>query len=115
MHHHATTCKQMNTASFYVIYQFKVKPDQEETFKNSWRRLTDAIREQRGGLGSRLHKAGEEWWLAYAQWPDRATWEAAQQRSDSPDREASELMAHSIEESKAPIPLEKEIDMLEVL
>lgn len=59
---------------FAVIYQFKVKKDKEDDFKNSWKQLTELIYEFEGSLGSRLHKQQEGIYLAYAQWPDKKTW-----------------------------------------
>lgn len=96
---------------FYVIYRFRLRPGMEESFKEGWGRLTESIREKRGGLGSRLHHSDDGWWLAYAHWPDRQSWENSQ-AAGSPDLEASELMAEAIEESKAPILLEPMIDLL---
>ena len=33
--------------------------------------------EYEGGLGSRLHKQNNNQYIAYAQWPDKLTWENA--------------------------------------
>ncbi|MBB3143073.1 antibiotic biosynthesis monooxygenase family protein [Halomonas organivorans] len=100
-------------AAFYVLYRFKVKPGMEGIFKEGWRRMTQAIREQRGGLGSRLHRADDGWWVAYAKWPNRQAWASSQQRSESPDRDAAALMAEAIMERLPPIPLEPEIDLID--
>ena len=104
--------KSMN---FCVIYRFKVRPGMEESFKEGWSRLTEAIRETRGGMGSRLHKTDNGWWLAYAQWPDRQHWESSQTANESPDIEASNLMAEAIEDQKTPILLEPVIDLLDTI
>lgn len=98
---------------FYVIYTFKVRPGMEDSFKEGWSRLTEAIRESRGGMGSRLHKSDNGWWVAYAQWPDRQTWESSQLVYESPDIEASNLMTEAIEDRKTPILLEPIIDLLD--
>ena len=97
---------------FSVIYRFRVKPDREEAFRDGWRRLTIAIREHRGGLGSRLHRAEDGLWIAYAQWPSRAAWEQSR-TMESADEQAGQLMADSIVESLPPILLEPVIDLLE--
>jgi len=60
---------------FCVIYQWKVKPAQENEFRDTWRIITEAIFQQHGSLGSRLHRSDDGTWLAYAQWPDREHWE----------------------------------------
>lgn len=99
--------------NFCVIYTFKVRSGMEESFIAGWSRLTEAIRETRGGMGSRLHKSENGWWVAYAQWPDRQTWEASQTVNDSPDIEASNLMTEAIEDRAPPILLEPIIDLLD--
>jgi beta-lactamase class D len=85
----------------------------EKSFMEGWSRLTEAIRKTRGGLGSRLHKSDSGWWVAYAQWPDRQTWESSQTVDESPDMEASHLMTEAIVERLAPILLEPIIDLLD--
>ena len=99
--------------NFCVIYTFKVRPGMEESFMEGWSRLTEAIRDTRGGMGSRLHKSDNGWWVAYAQWPDRQTWESSQANSESPDIEASNLMTEAIEDRVPPILLEPVIDLLD--
>ncbi|PSJ22220.1 hypothetical protein CVH10_09120 [Halomonas sp. ND22Bw] len=99
--------------AFYVLYRFKVTPGKEQAFKEGWCRMTEAIREQRGGLGSRLHYSESGWWMAYAKWPSRQAWESSRRLSDSPDSEAAELMAQSIQERLSPIPLAPEIDLID--
>lgn len=63
----------META-FHVIYSFRVNPGMDAEFKASWAGLTRLIYEYEGSLGSKLHKAGPELYIAYARWPDRETW-----------------------------------------
>jgi len=101
------------TINFCVIYTFKVRPGKEESFIEGWSSLTEAIRETRGGMGSRLHKSDNGWWVAYAQWPDRQTWESSQTVYESPDIEASNLMTEAIEDRVPPILLEPIIDLLD--
>ena len=60
---------------FSVIYRFTVKPDQVAVFQQSWREMTLLIRAYEGSLGSRLHQESECVFIAYAQWPDRTTFE----------------------------------------
>jgi len=57
---------------------------------------TEEIRNEMGGLGSRLHRSDDGSWIAYAQWPSRATWEAAQTTQPSPSA-ARDLMAAATE------------------
>lgn len=64
---------------FYIIYEFTVDAAAQDEFEKLWHSLTIAIRDNSGGLGSRLHKALNKpnCWVAYAQWPDKETWENA--------------------------------------
>ncbi len=59
---------------FCVVYQWKVKPGHDEQFRGTWRTITEAIFQQHGSLGSRLHNSDDGTFVAYAQWPDREHW-----------------------------------------
>jgi len=61
---------------FAVIYRFRVAAESEGPFINAWERMTELIRDHRGGRGSRLHRGDDGIFYAYAQWPDRATFDA---------------------------------------
>ena len=77
-------------ARFCVLYRFRVRAGEGETFTAAWARVTEAILEHCGGLGSRLHRgAGDGEYFAYAQWPSRERWQAA----DLPDGVATEERA----------------------
>lgn len=45
---------------FAVIYQFKLKPHQETTYKKCWSKIADYFLEKRGAIGSCLHIELEE-------------------------------------------------------
>lgn len=60
---------------FSVIYSFQVKEDKIKQFEENWSKLTELIYQYEGSLGSRLHKSDKLNYLAYAQWPDKETWE----------------------------------------
>jgi heme-degrading monooxygenase HmoA len=66
---------------FVVIYRWRVAVDQEASFVAAWRRLTALIAERRGGLGSRLHRASDGTFVAYAQWPSEEAWREAGERN----------------------------------
>ncbi len=99
-------------AGFCVIYRFRVYPEKEAQFIAGWSRITLGIRDHRGGLGSRLHRADDGLWVAYAQWPSRADWERAGNMEAPVDAEAARLMADAIEERCEPILLEPVQDLL---
>ena len=63
-----------NKADFYVLYRWRLNTGMEQQFTDAWARMTQLIREQRGGLGSRLHYRDDGWWVAYAAWPSRDHW-----------------------------------------
>jgi hypothetical protein len=62
---------------FAVVYRWKLIPGREAEFEEGWKAGTAAIAREFGGWGSRLHRGEDGWVWAYAQWPDRATWEKA--------------------------------------
>ena len=63
---------------FVVIQRIEVKPNQRQHFVLCWRTVTEAIEEQCGSIGSRLHATDDGTYVAYVQWPDRETWEACE-------------------------------------
>ena len=82
---------------FAVIYRWKVLPGLEAQFEAGWRRGTVRIAAEFGGWGSRLHKAGEGVYVAYAQWPDEATWTRAMKtRMHHSDEEARRMYREAI-------------------
>lgn len=65
---------------FAVIYRWRVIPGLEAQFEEGWAAGTEAIRREFNGWGSRLHRAGEGLYIAYAQWPDEETWKDATEK-----------------------------------
>lgn len=55
---------------FIALYEFKVKTGFERQFEDNWSIVTEHIYKVRGSLGSRLHKAQDGTYVAYAQWPN---------------------------------------------
>lgn len=62
---------------FVAAYWWKVHPGKEAQFRAAWRRGTELIQERYGSLGSRLHRDDQGRFIGVAEWPDRATWQAA--------------------------------------
>jgi hypothetical protein len=82
---------------FAVIYRWQVVPGLEAQFEEGWRRGTERISQEFGGWGSRLHKAGGGVYVAYAQWPDEATWKRAlETRMQHSDNEARSMYREAI-------------------
>lgn len=85
---------------FNVIYKFEVKLDSIVSFEKSWKELTLLIYKTAGSLGSRLHKTNLASYIAYAQWPNKETWQNSQDRLPKKAYSIKELMkdsCHSIE------------------
>ena len=77
---------------FAVIYRWQVVPGLEAQFEQGWSRGTERIAAEFNGWGSRLHKGEGQTYFAYAQWPDRATWEKAlESRMRHSDDEARKM------------------------
>lgn len=74
-----------------MIYRWRVIPGLEAQFEAGWTRGTEKIAREFGGWGSRLHRAEGNVYIAYAQWPDEATWRAASEAG----------MRHSDDEARA--------------
>lgn len=51
----------------------------EEQFQQAWEAVTKSLMAEREALGSRLHRAEDGTWIAYAQWPTKSAWERSRQ------------------------------------
>lgn len=83
-----------------VIYRWRVEEKDAAEFQRRWHEITEEIVKTYGGGGSRLHKAENGDWIAYARWPskadrDRAFAEFSKRTTSTPQREG---MAKLIEE-----------------
>ena len=96
---------------FAVIYHFEVIPGEEKSFIEGWKGLTKLIYQYEGSLGSRLHKKDKGNYLAYAQWPNRKTWEEAGDRLPP----EAELFRKKMKEACHSIKTEHELEMVEDL
>lgn len=88
---------------YAAIYAWKVIPGREERFRAGWRRVTEALLEQRGSFGSRLHRSADGRVIAYALWPDEETWKAAM-AGESLDPEGLAMMHDSAEPDGGELP-----------
>lgn len=94
-----------------VIYRWRLHHGKEEQFRQGWERATQLYISTRGALGSRLHRADDGTWVAYAQWPSRTAWEQAHAQG-SPDPDAARLMREAEEEVFEPLVLTPVADHL---
>ncbi|MFN2458589.1 MAG: antibiotic biosynthesis monooxygenase family protein [Chitinophagaceae bacterium] len=100
-----------NTVGLCIIYRWRLKPGLEKQFIENWSAATKLLMDVRGALGSRLHQCEDGTWMAYAQWPSKATWE--HHRSlPSVDAEVLRRMLEAEEEAFPPILLRPVADYL---
>lgn len=96
---------------FAVVYQWRVKPGMEAQFREAWEALTATLLSQRGARGSRLHRTDNGNLVAYAQWPDRQTWERSCALHEL-DETLSRRMLDAVEETYSPMLLTTVSDRL---
>jgi hypothetical protein len=85
---------------FAVAYRWTIIPGREAQFEEGWRAGTQAIAREFNGWGSRLHRGEDGKFYAYAQWPDRTTWEKAMEtRMHHSDDEARRKYREAIAEN----------------
>lgn len=82
---------------FCVIYRVRVRPGKESAYVEAWSRFTQALRNTRGSLGSRLHRGDDGIWYAYAQWPSAEARRIAFSMP-SADQEAEDIVRDAISE-----------------
>ena len=97
---------------FIVLYRWRVKPDFERQFVESWSEITAYLRERYDSLGSRLHRGSDGIWYGYAQWKSAEQREQAFQNEADKSSEAGAKMREAIEESFPEIELETAADFL---
>jgi len=54
---------------FVAVYRWRARPEHEDAFRASWRRITEIITERCGSGGSQLFRAGDATLVALALWP----------------------------------------------
>lgn len=57
-----------------IYFRWKVAAGREPDFEHAWLELTERIRDEQGGLGSRLHRCADGHYFPYAQWPSELAW-----------------------------------------
>jgi heme-degrading monooxygenase HmoA len=83
---------------FVVMYWWQVKPGKDAQFREGWRRATEAIVKRYGSYGSRLHRAADGHFIAYAMWPSEAAWQNFFDDKTPADPEASALVRDAVAE-----------------
>lgn len=98
---------------FSIVYSFKIKPEEEDQFINGWKGLTLLFKENANSLGSRLHKSSDIQYFAYAQWPDKITFENASNLLPEEASHYREQMRNSLESSEVIFSGNVQIDLLD--
>lgn len=98
---------------YVVLYVFKVKPNQDKVFIESWKGLTRLIHKYEGSLGSRLHKEKAQNYIAYAQWPSKTKFESSGKNLPKEANSFRDLMRESCEEIEILHKLEMVEDLLD--
>ncbi|MBA2657246.1 MAG: hypothetical protein H0U70_09760 [Tatlockia sp.] len=81
---------------FAVIYKFKLQAHQEELYQSHWHKVARFFIENRGAIGSCLHKGENGLWVAYSRWPDKAMRDASWPGEASPAKDFPEELSNSI-------------------
>jgi hypothetical protein len=96
---------------FAVLYSFEVIAGKNDDFIKGWSGLTKLIYQYENSLGSRLHQTSPNTYIAYAQWPDKLTWENAGNNLPSSAVHFRKLMKQSCSK----ISTDKELHLIEDL
>ena len=94
-----------------ILYRWRINPEKEQQFIESWSNVTEFLRTNRGSLGSRLHRGNDRLFYGYAQWKSDADRQKAFQDSTE-ITDSIEKMRDAIEESFPEIRLKPIADFL---
>lgn len=100
-----------NGPGFVVLYRWRLHPGKEQQFISAWSRISEKLLLERGSHGSRLHRAPDDTWYSYAQWPSATARDQAF-ALPSVDPEAGIKMREAIAESFPELILEAVADFL---
>jgi heme-degrading monooxygenase HmoA len=94
-----------------ILYKWRIKLEKEQQFIESWSEVTKFLLENRGSLGSRLHRGNDGFFHGYAQWKsDEERQNAFKNSSEISD--SINKMRDSIDESFDEIALNPIADFL---
>lgn len=82
---------------FVVVYRWRLRPGFEDSHRAGWRAVTASIRRVHATGGSRLHRDADGTYIAYAVWPDEATYERARAAPSAASAADRALMREGIE------------------
>ncbi len=97
---------------YSIIYEFKVKENQNQIFEKAWEELTELFYQYGNSRGSRLHRKNEQTYVAYAQWPDIDTFQKAANLMPEAANEIRQTMRNSCHDIQTLYKLETVNDLL---
>ena len=97
---------------FAVLYRWRLHPGKEEQFIEAWARVSERLLQERGSLGSRLHRGPDGIWYSYAQWPSSDARVVLAFTLPPIDATARERMRDAIAESFPELVLESVADYM---
>lgn len=103
--------KRQSGPGFAVLYRWRLHAGREAQFIEAWSQVSELLLQQRGSLGSRLHKGSDGLWYSYAQWPSAAARENAF-ALPSVDTDAGVRMREAVAESLPEVVLESISDFM---
>lgn len=96
---------------FTVLYRWRLHEGSEAAFVEAWSTVSRLLLDERGSLGSRLHRAADGSYYSYAQWPSAEARDRAFEAGPV-DAEALETMRAAIAERLPEVVLEPVADFL---
>lgn len=72
---------------FAVIYRGYLKVGREAEYLTAWKKVAQYFIEERGAIGSSLHRAEDGLFVAYSRWPDKKTRNASWPGEKAPSEE----------------------------
>lgn len=85
---------------YAILYSFRIKKNKKDEFIQAWKELTKLIHKYCNSNGSRLHKAADDLYVAYANWPDEETWSKSGEKLPERANRFRDQMQDSCEEIK---------------
>lgn len=62
---------------FAIIYRAKIKEGRQKEYRECWNKIAKYFIEHRGAIGSCLHQAKGNIWIAYSRWPTQTIKDAS--------------------------------------
>lgn len=93
---------------FAVLYRGYIYPEREQEYQDMWKIVASYFINNRGAIGSVLHRTDAGEYIAYSRWPDRQTRDASW--GDNADQAMDDHVLDAIERLKACIDRDKPYD-----